>query len=85
MQEILDNMFSKIHSETFMPVARKNYLKTFLLVCKIPEQVIITDLEQIKNRQTDEKTKLNKVTPTLCYYCRASVVACNKHTHKKRA
>jgi hypothetical protein len=68
-----------------MPVARKNYLKTFLLVCKIPEQVIMTDLEQTKNRLTDEKTKLNKVTPTLCYYCRAILVARNKQTHKKRA
>ena len=44
-----------------MPVARKNYLKTLLLVCKILEQIIILDLEQLKNRQTDEKTKLYKV------------------------
>jgi 5-formyltetrahydrofolate cyclo-ligase len=33
MQEILA-VFAKMHSETFMPVARKNYFKTFLVVCK---------------------------------------------------
>jgi len=84
MQEILA-VFAKMHSATIMPVARKNYFKTFLVVCKIPEQVIITDLEQTNNRQTDDTAKLNQVTPALCCYCRAILVARNKRTHDKRA
>jgi hypothetical protein len=71
-------------SETFMPVVRKIYLKNFLLVCKIPEQVIILDLEQIKNRQTDEKTKLNKVYTNYVFLLQSSCLGTKQsYTRKK--